>query len=181
MKLLILVDMQNDFIDGSLGTPEAQAIVPKVLDKIKNWNSPIIWTYDTHDSDYLNTQEGTKLPIIHCVKGTHGWEYPDEINAELNRNNRSFYTSEWYKKETFGCLDLAQKLNIAQDFINIEEIQICGLCTDICVVSNALLIKAACPRIPIICDASCCAGTTPENHQKALDIMKCCQIDIINN
>lgn len=180
MKLLILIDFQNDFISGSLGTPEAQAIVPKVLDKVKNWDGPIIWTYDTHDLDYLSTQEGTKLPVLHCVEGTHGWEYPDEINAELECNNESFYASGWYEKETFGCLELAQELSAAECFVKIEEIQICGLCTDICVVSNALLVKAACPEIPIICDASCCAGTTPENHQKALDVMKCCQIDVLN-
>lgn len=200
-KLLIVVDMQNDFINGSLGTPEAQAIVPNVVKKIENWDGKIICTMDTHNEDYLSTMEGKKLPVEHCIKNTHGWEIPARITRIINANENA----ATIEKRTFGAwaflVDVAlcperpnkellqevRKLDgdllFFNDFINIKplsEIQLIGLCTDICVVSNALLAKAFFPEVPIVVDASCCAGTTPENHKAALQVMKCCQIDIIN-
>lgn len=199
-KLLIVVDMQNDFINGSLGTPEAQAIVPNVVKKIENWDGKIICTLDTHDENYLSTMEGKKLPVEHCIKDSYGWETPRRITHMINTNENAAFIP----KSTFGaaallgdialCPDSPNKelLQITSDmemqtffdnFINIgplSEIQLIGLCTDICVVSNALLAKAFFPEVPIVVDASCCAGTTPENHKAALQVMKCCQIDIIN-
>ena len=181
-KLLIVVDMQNDFIDGSLGTPEAQAIVPKVIEKIKSWDGNIICTMDTHQMDYLTTAEGKKLPMAHCIKFTDGWYITKDIRtALLTKENITEI-----EKPTFGSKDLFIRLQNAIDGmstvypINFTEIQLIGLCTDICVVSNALLAKAFFPEVPIIVDASCCAGTTPENHKAALQVMKCCQIDVIN-
>lgn len=181
IKILIVVDMQNDFITGSLGTPEAQAIVPKVIEKIKDWDGNIICTMDTHAIDYLATTEGTKLPMAHCIKYTDGWYIAKDISALLAKENVT-----QIEKPTFGSKDLFIRLQNAIDGMStvnpiiIKEIQLIGLCTDICVVSNALLAKAFFPEVPIIVDASCCAGTTPENHKAALQTMKCCQIDIIN-
>ena len=181
-KLLIVVDMQNDFIDGTLGTPEAQAIVSKVINKIQNWDGNIIYTKDTHHRAYLTTAEGKKLPVEHCIEYTVGWTIALEVlKALINKENTT-----GIKKPTFGCKDLFIRLenqtegHALIDPIKITEIQLIGLCTDICVVSNALLAKAFFPKVPIIVDASCCAGTTPENHKAALQVMKCCQIDIIN-
>lgn len=181
-KLLIVVDMQNDFIDGSLGTPEAQAIVPNVINKIQKWYGTIICTQDTHHWNYLTTAEGKKLPIEHCIEHTDGWNLPLELRKDL------FFKADvrMIQKSTFGFKDLFIALqnetegSVLIDPIKITEIQLIGLCTDICVVSNALLAKAFFPEVPIIVDASCCAGTTPENHKAALQVMKCCQIDVIN-
>ena len=142
-KILIVVDMQKDFVDGSLGTKEAQAIVPAVKDKIENFEGDIIFTKDTHEEDYLNTQEGQNLPVVHCIRGTAGHEIIEELQP---------YT--------------------------IESIELIGLCTDICVVSNALLIKAFLPEVPISVTAGCCAGVTPEKHKSALETMKSCQIEV---
>lgn len=170
-KLLIVVDMQNDFIDGSLGTKEAQAIVPNVKAKIEEYRNQgydIIFTRDTHSLDYLETQEGQKLPVEHCINGTKGWEIADELNAEYNRTMRSI------DKPSFGY-------NAWKDYTlyRFDEIELCGLCTDICVVSNALIIKSIVPETPITVDARCCAGVTPETHQAALTTMKMCQINVI--
>lgn len=199
-KLLIVVDMQNDFINGSLGTPEAQAIVPNVIKKIESWDGKIICSMDTHGEDYFSIMEGKKLPIKHCIKDTHGWDIPIRIARMINVNENAAIIH----KSTFGAATLLGDIALWQDspnkellqitsdmqmqtffdnFINIgplSEIQLIGLCTDICVVSNALLAKAFFPEVPIVVDASCCAGTTPENHKAALQVMKCCQIDIIN-
>lgn len=169
-KLLIVIDMQNDFIDGSLGTKESQAIVPAVEVKIASYPpTAVIATMDTHGPDYLHTQEGRKLPVEHCIKGTEGWKIRPGI-AELLREARI------YEKPTFGCEKLAADLKAAE---GLKEVEIIGLCTDICVVSNALLIKAALPELKITVDSSCCAGVTPEKHLAALETLRSCQIEVI--
>ena len=171
-KILIVVDMQNDFIDGSLGTKEAQQIVKPVIHKIKEYNiSNIYATRDTHGADYLSTQEGKNLPVEHCMKGTKGWEIREEI-AELLDG------AIIVDKPSFGSLKLAELLyeeNKKEEL----EIELIGLCTDICVVSNAILLKAKMPEVKISVDASCCAGVTPESHTAALETMKMCQINIL--
>ncbi len=169
MKVLIVVDMQNDFIDGALGSPEALAIVEKVRKKVESFDGEIIFTQDTHYEDYLSTQEGKKLPVPHCIRDTKGWEICDEL--ELFAENR-------ITKETFGCLGLPECI---LDWFGEEpeEIQLVGLCTDICVISNAMIVKTAFPEIPVIVDSSCCAGVTPQSHENALSAMKAVQIEII--
>lgn len=176
MKLLIVVDCQNDFITGSLGTREAQEIVPRVIEKIKQYNSnecKIFATMDTHDEFYFETMEGKKLPIKHCIENTDGWKIEENIDDELLKNNNSYK----FIKRTFGFNNLPY---LIAENENIESIELIGLCTDICVVSNALLLKTYFPEVPIIVDASCCAGVTPETHLAALTVMKQCQIDVIN-
>lgn len=167
MKTLIVVDMQNDFIDRSLGTKEAQTIVPNVKKKIEEYRDHgdrIIFTRDTHDDNYLDTNEGKHLPVKHCIEGTDGWN----ISNELDVHSEDFI----FNKHTFGSLRWKDmELN--------GDIEIVGLCTDICVVSNALILKAVYPEINITVDASCCAGVTPESHKAALLTMKMCQINVI--
>ena len=172
MKYLIVVDMQNDFITGSLGTKEAEAILPKVINKVKNFDGTIIYTKDTHQADYLSTQEGKNLPVEHCIEGTWGWMLADELE-KLSAGNKVF------NKPTFGSVELASHLVKEQEENEIEAIELCGLCTDICVISNALLLKANLPEVPILVDAVCCAGVTPESHCNALSAMKICQITVI--
>jgi nicotinamidase-related amidase len=168
-KVLLVIDMQNDFIDGALGTPEAEAIVPAVKEKMRAYPPEAIYaTMDTHGPDYLSTQEGRKLPVVHCVRGTAGWQLSPEIAAMLDAGSI-------YEKPAFGSLGLAKELAQMAD---LEEIEIVGLCTDICVVSNALLLKAAMPEVRISVDASCCAGVTPEKHRAALETMRSCQIEV---
>ena len=167
MKLLLVIDMQNDFIDGSLGTAEAVAIVPRVLEKVKKFDGKIIFTQDTHGDNYLDTQEGKRLPVKHCIEGTDGWEIREEL--------RPYVRTKWQKR-AFGSIALAEMIS---EMENIESIEMVGLCTDICVVSNALIIKAANREIPIIVDSSCCAGVTPEKHEAALEVMRSCQIEVI--
>jgi len=177
-KVLIVVDMQNDFIDGALGTKEAQAIVPKVIEKIKNFDGQdIIVTKDTHNRrDYSVTQEGRLLPVEHCIDGTTGWELNREVDDLLFRLNNVDYV----KKATFGSTYIAETLKeYGEQYERIGEITLIGLCTDICVVSNAMLLKAFLPETKIIVDASCCAGVTPETHKAALTTMKMCQIEVI--
>lgn len=167
-RLLVVVDMQRDFIDGSLGTAEAQRIVPAVRDKIREYREAgdeVVFTLDTHGENYLRTQEGGKLPVMHCIKGTEGWELCEELKEEPGRR---------FEKGTFGSKELGLWA-AAQDFASIEVI---GLCTDICVISNALLLKAFLPEIPIRVDAACCAGVTPQSHANALEAMRMCQIEI---
>lgn len=180
MKVLVVVDMQNDFIDGSLGTKEAQAIVPNVVKKIENFEGKIGVTFDTHFIDYLNTLEGKNLPIEHCIQYTKGWKLNDKILETLNKKDPKITTISSFTKPTFGAIRLGEWIKniMHNDFV--ESIEIIGLCTDICVISNALLIKSFVPEIPIIVDASCCAGVTPESHKNALEAMKMCQINIIN-
>ena len=167
MKLLLVIDMQNDFIDGSLGTAEAVAIVPRVLEKVKKFDGKIIFTQDTHGDNYLDTQEGKRLPVKHCIEGTDGWEIREEL--------RPYVRTKWQKR-AFCSIALAEMIS---EMENIESIEMVGLCTDICVVSNALIIKAANREIPIIVDSSCCAGVTPEKHEAALEVMRSCQIEVI--
>ncbi len=169
MKYLVVVDMQNDFIDGALGTKEAEAIVPYVTELVKNFDGRVIFTRDTHFPDYPMTQEGKKLPIPHCIKGTRGWQIRDEIDM-LRR-------TEPVDKPTFGSRKLATMLSSLGD---VESITFVGLCTDICVISNVMLTKAFCPEIPITVDAKGCAGVTPESHKNALSAMKMCQVNVIN-
>ena len=168
-KLLIVIDMQNDFIDGALGTPEAEAVVEAVKDKIRSYPpEDVIATMDTHGPDYLSTQEGAFLPVEHCIKGTEGWKIRPDI-AEL------LTEATIYEKPTFGSTRMAEAIRDMQD---VEAIELVGLCTDICVVSNALLLKACMPEVRISVDASCCAGVTPEKHLAALETMRSCQIVI---
>ncbi|MCM1062486.1 MAG: cysteine hydrolase [Eubacterium sp.] len=171
-KLLIVVDMQNDFIDGALGTPEAVAIVPNVVKKIAEWDGDIVCTADTHFDNYLQTNEGKHLPIPHCIDGSNGWKINEEVfNLLVDENIEHWFIT----KNTFGSTALIDDiLKMKYDYV-----ELVGLCTDICVISNALLIKTNCPEIDIAVDASCCAGVTPESHKAALTTMKMCQIDII--
>jgi len=173
-KLLIVIDMQNDFVDGALGTAEAQAIVPKVVDCVAHFEGRIIFTLDTHGENYLETQEGKNLPVPHCIKGTRGWELIRPLE-ELQRSRHA----PVYLKDTFGSFQLARDLREMHEEQPIEEIRLIGLCTDICVVSNALLLKAALPQVPICVDSSCCAGVTPESHRAALQTMQSCQIRVL--
>ena len=169
-KILVVVDMQNDFIDGALGTPEAEAIVENVKDRIRAYDKQDIFvTMDTHGADYMDTQEGRNLPVEHCIRGTKGWEIRSDI-AELLEG------AAVYEKPTFGSLRLAEDIAKIASYQDIE-IEIIGLCTDICVVSNALLLKANMPEVPISVDPSCCAGVTPETHEAALRTMQMCQIN----
>lgn len=171
-KVLIVVDMQNDFIDGALGTKEAVDIVPKVKEKIKNFDGKVYFTRDTHGENYMDTQEGQRLPVPHCIKGTKGWQICPELE-ELR-------TEEAIDKVTFGSVDLSFLLKAENEKEAISGITLIGLCTDICVISNAMLIKAFLPEVPISVDASCCAGVTPESHSNALEAMKICQIEVEN-
>lgn len=174
MKYLVVVDMQNDFIDGSLGSPMAEGIVDKVCQKIEDYKNDgcgIIYTLDTHYEDYLSTSEGKKLPVEHCIKGTNGWKLNEKVKAAIGGNAVCF------EKNTFGSVKLAQYLSDKAE--SCESIELCGLCTDICVVSNALLIKAYLPEKEIIVQADCCAGVTEESHNAALNTMRSCQITVI--
>ncbi len=171
-KVLIVVDMQKDFVDGSLGTKEAVAIVPAVAEKIRAFEGEIFVTYDTHFENYMETAEGRKLPVMHCIKGTDGWKL-DKAVAEALEGKK--YTP--VEKITFGSVKLPGmiKETVGDEQFSVELI---GLCTDICVVSNALLVKAAFPEVPISVDSSCCAGVTPEKHEAARETMRSCQIDV---
>ena len=186
-KILVCVDLQNDFIDGALGSAEAQAIVPNVVEKIKNidkTNTLVLFTKDTHYEDYLDTLEGKMLPVKHCIENTPGWAINKEISSVVDYvNGHMMFSSEKIirsrvYKNTFGSDDLREFLVAHKD--SIEEVELCGLCTDICLISNALMARQALPNTRIIVDASCCAGTTPKRHQAALEVMKSCQIEIIN-
>ena len=167
MKFLIVVDMQNDFINGSLGSSHAEEIVPEVVKKVESFDGSIIFTRDTHDENYLDTQEGKKLPIEHCIKGTHGWEICDALKE---------YAHTVIDKPTFGSIELPALLGSLGE---VDEVTLVGLCTDICVISNAMLIKAAFPEARVVIDSSCCAGVTSESHNNALAAMAAVQIEII--
>ena len=180
-KILIIIDMQTDFIDGALGSPEAQAIVPKVCEKIKNWDSEkIIYTLDSHEPEfYKNTEEGQKIPK-HCIYGKKGWYLIDDIQDALTLYEFKMPSAQTWAidKNTFGSISELPSLIEALIPNNPFEIHICGLCTDICVISNALILRAAFPYAKIIVDANCCAGTTKENHFAALKIMEANCINI---
>jgi len=165
--------MQTDFVDGALGTKEAQNIVENVVSKVKSakeCGKDIIFTMDTHQENYSETQEGKKLPVPHCIRNTEGWQIRSELDA--------LRKTEPIDKETFGSTTLVGELQMLDEDQGIESITFVGLCTDICVISNALLTKASLPEVPIIVDAKCCAGVTPESHENALKAMEACQIQI---
>lgn len=167
-KVLVVVDMQKDFIDGALGTKEAQAIVPYVKETIAAFDGLVLFTRDTHLEDYMDTQEGHNLPVPHCIKGTDGWQIHPELDA--------LRKTEAIDKVTFGSKDLVKVLAEIED---IESITFLGLCTDICVISNVMVTKAFFPEIPLIVDSKGCAGVTPESHNNALEAMKMCQVKVI--
>ncbi len=170
-KALVVVDMQNDFVIDALRNEEGIKIVPNVVYKVKDAienGVNVIFTRDTHFDNYMETQEGKHLPVIHCIKDTKGWEIIDDLKP---------FVDKVIDKPTFGSVELAEEL---KKIDNLEEVELIGLCTDICVISNALLVKANFPNIPIKVDASCCAGVTPESHENALKAMKSCHIDIVN-
>lgn len=170
MKVLCVIDMQNDFIDGALGTKEAEAIVEKVKKKIefyRNSGDTVIFTRDTHGDNYAETQEGRNLPVPHCIKDTQGWQ----ISSKLAVGD-----SKIIDKPTFGSTQLSEYVAGLE---GVRGIELIGLCTDICVISNALLLKAKMPEVTISVDSSCCAGVTPESHSNALEAMKMCQIEIV--
>ena len=170
-RLLIVIDMQNDFIDAALGTPEAVEIVDAVKEKVRSYPAEnVIVTMDTHTENYMNSQEGKSLPVPHCIKGTEGWKIRPDIAEILDG-------AVIYEKPTFGSTRLAADLVKLSEKEEIE-LELIGLCTDICVVSNALLLKAAMPEVKISVDASCCAGVTPEKHLAALETMRSCQIQV---
>ena len=173
-NVLIVVDMQKDFVDGALGTKEAVSIVDNVVAKIKEFDGDVLATYDTHGENYMDTQEGKKLPVPHCIKGTEGWKLDKKVQEALDEKG----FTEVYKP-TFGSVDLVEMIR-KYDVEN-TQIQLIGLCTDICVVSNALLLKANFPEMNISVDAACCAGVTPEKHLAALETMSSCQIEVWNN
>jgi len=169
VEILIVVDMQNDFINGALGTKEAESILPCVYNKVSNFKGEIIFTRDTHSNNYLSTQEGKNLPVPHCIENTNGWE--------IHNSLQHFIKTDPINKNTFGSKDL---IGVIKKYNNIEKITLIGLCTDICVISNAMLIKAFYPEIEIEVDAKCCAGVSRETHLNALNAMKMCQIKVIN-
>lgn len=173
-KLLIVIDMQNDFIDGALANPAAQTIVDPISEKIKSWEGDVWFTRDTHDCDYINTQEGKFLPVPHCIAFTEGWHIHKKLIASVKPlsiriiDKHSFGEKNWK-----GYMDI-----YGND--RYDEIYLCGTCTDICVVSNALILKATFPEIPIKCYANLCAGVTPEKHAAALEVMRSCQVEVLD-
>ena len=193
MKVLIVVDMQYDFIDGALGTPEAKAILPlmaETIEQMADSNTVVIFTKDTHQDNYMNTLEGKNLPVPHCINKTHGHAIHDEVfYAYLKVHNKYMDPWEAYPpadrdpiqvdKPSFGSVDLQNMLYTMDDIQKIEEITLMGVCTGICVLSNAILCKATLPEVPINVVADCCACVTPESHKTALEAMKLCQINII--
>lgn len=170
-RYLIVVDMQKDFVNGALGTPEAEQIVPAVLQKVETFEGEVLFTKDTHFEDYLSTSEGKQLPVAHCIKGTDGWMLIEELEQYC-----ASHSSVVYEKNTFGCKKLAEDMLAKHEKESVDSIELIGLCTDICVVSNALLLKAFLPEVEIFVDAECCAGVTPAAHQAALQTMGSCQI-----
>ncbi len=170
--LLLVIDMQNDFINGALGTKEAQAILPLVVQKVKAHEGPVLFTRDSHQDTYLHTQEGRHLPVTHCVIGSDGWQIAPELEA--------LRQEPALDKPAFGSLELGERLRAMHQAEPLEKITLVGLCTDICVISNALIAKAALPEVAVHVDASCCAGATPEGHYTALLALKPCQVIIDN-
>ncbi|MCM1120314.1 MAG: cysteine hydrolase [bacterium] len=173
MRYLIVVDMQRDFVTGVLGTREAQQIVPAVVEQVRRFDGQVIFTRDTHENDYLDTQEGKYLPVPHCIRGSEGWQLMEELEEIRIARNLPVYD-----KVTFGCLELAGDLAKANEQEPIESIELIGVCTDICVVSNALIIKAQLPQVPMFVAPACCAGVTPQAHEAALSTMRSCQIQM---
>ena len=181
MRVLLVVDMQNDFIDGVLGTKEAVAIVPRLAEKIRHFDGICIATYDTHHENYLETQEGRNLPVPHCIEGSEGWQLNRQVADALQaRAQCSDEEAKTFKKPGFGSAELAEYLRALDRDTPIEEIVLVGVCTDICVISNAMLLKAFLPEVKLTVDAACCAGITKESHENALSAMQMCQISIEN-
>ena len=173
MKVLIVVDMQHDFVDGALGSPAAQAIVPAVQAKIEDYEKSgdyVIFTRDTHEENYLQTQEGRNLPVPHCIRGTEGWKILPQLHDSRHAK---------VDKVTFGSSELPQVLEQTFAPGELQSIELVGLCTDICVISNAMVLKAFFPEVPILVDSACCAGVTEQSHQNALEAMKVCQIKVL--
>ncbi|MBE6767330.1 MAG: cysteine hydrolase [Ruminococcaceae bacterium] len=167
MKFLIVVDMQEDFVRGALGSAAAEAIVPRVVEKVKAFDGTVLFTRDTHGEDYRQTQEGRKLPVVHCVKDTAGWQIVSELLP---------YVTRVVDKPTFGSVDLPR---ILADYGDVDEVTLCGLCTDICVISNAMLVKAAFPEATVTVDGTCSAGVSEESHRTALQAMRAVQIEVV--
>ncbi|MBQ3662594.1 MAG: cysteine hydrolase [Clostridia bacterium] len=174
-RILVVVDMQNDFVDGALGTPEAVSILPQVAERIRSFDGDAVYvTFDTHSEDYMDTLEGKRLPVVHCQEGTGGWALAPAVSEALkDKPYRSVI------KKTFGTFDIVKDLKEQYPEEEIE-MELLGLCTDICVVSNALILRAGFPNAVIRVDAACCAGVTPEKHEAALETMRSCQIDVIS-
>ena len=172
-RFLVVVDMQKDFVDGALGSGDAVAIVPSVVEKIKSFDGEIFVTLDTHFDNYPESAEGRKLPVPHCIKGTDGWQLDKNVASALAERE---YTA--VEKPTFGSLELPRLIEASADGDDFS-IEIIGLCTDICVVSNALVLKANFPEMPISVDSACCAGVTPQAHEAAIATMRSCHIDVI--
>ncbi|MCD8125022.1 MAG: cysteine hydrolase [Lachnospiraceae bacterium] len=173
MKYLIIVDVQNDFVDGALGTAEAQEMLSHLLEKVRRFDGTLLVTKDTHGEDYLETQEGRKLPVPHCIRGTDGWQLAPSLRAIP-----AVREAKVYEKPCFGSTTLAADLAARDREGGVDSVELVGLCTDICVVSNALLLKAAMPEVPVSVDARCCAGVTPQAHEAALTVMESCQISV---
>ena len=172
-KYLIVVDVQNDFVTGALGTEEARRMLPALLKKTENFSGEIWVTQDTHGENYLDTQEGKMLPVPHCILGTAGWELTAELKRVLqNREPRV------YRKSCFGSVEMVRDLKKLYEQDALESVELVGVCTDICVISNALMIRSAMPELPVYADAACCAGVTPEKHRAALQIMESCQVRV---
>lgn len=170
MRVLVIVDMQNDFIDGALGTVEARAILPalqKKLEEYRRAGDTVLFTRDTHTAEYLSTQEGKNLPVSHCIRGTEGWQ----IHPSLDTANCRIFD-----KPAFGSVELGRYI---ASLPRLEQVELAGVCTDICVISNAMLIKAFEPEVPVYVDGRCCAGVTPESHRRALEAMAVCQIHVL--
>lgn len=173
MKVLVVVDMQHDFVDGALGSEAARAIVPKVAAKVKAYRDQgdyVICTRDTHEKNYLETQEGKNLPVPHCIRGTNGWQILEDLHCS---------DLPAVDKVTFGSRLLPEILEKTFPGGSMESIELVGLCTDICVISNAMVLKAFFPEVPIVVDSACCAGVTPQSHENALEAMKVCQIKVL--
>lgn len=196
IKVLVLIDVQNDFIDGALSNENAQKVIPNIVNKIEKFDGDaIFYTLDTHDKDYLKTKEGEKLPVEHCIIDTHGWDLNKDVKNALIKKHNEDYKISYILKPTFGSVcnfmdDNGPTTNtLVECILNMEtgtssptpmEIEMCGFCTDICVVSNALILKAfTYDFAEITVDSSCCAGVTPEKHEAALDVMRSCQINVI--
>ncbi len=180
MNVLVVIDMQHDFVDGALGSSEAKAIVDNVRQKIASFDGPIIFTRDTHTTNYLESQEGQHLPVPHCVKDTAGWQIMDGL-VEAAEERNTIHPHMIIDKPNFGSFELVTRLQGMHTAEPLESITLVGLCTDICVVSNAILLKAGLPEVPIHVDPNCCAGVTEESHEAALLTMRQCQIEVAND
>ena len=173
MKVLVAVDLQNDFINGALGTAEAAAMLPRAERKIRSFEGLVLFTRDTHTEDYLNTREGKALPVPHCIRGTEGWQIRPELDA--------LRKTQPVDKPGFGSVELGKLLLEMNEKEPVGSVTLIGLCTDVCVISNALIIKAFLPEVPVKVDAACCAGISPESHDNALAAMAMCQVEILRS